>query len=161
MVCHHCRQVPSLLSGLVWSLVGIPLCPEKQPQSVCFSGPCPPHPSPGEFTSLKGRPGFSLHRCLPPPGPAVRISWAVVVRSPRHPSTWLFQPLGTFFVEWPMPDYLPVHPQPETTLPPALGSGPLLPTPAPHRLAMCSAPLSASLCLSLVVILSSQFLSPA
>ena len=54
-----------------------------------------------------------------------------------------------------MPAYLPVHPQPETTLPPALESGPLLPTPAPHRLAMCSAPFSASLCLSLAVILSS------
>lgn len=60
-----------------------------------------------------------------------------------------------------MPAYLPVHPQPETTLPPALELGPLLPTPAPHQLAMCSAPFSASLCLSLAVILSSQFPSPA
>lgn len=60
-----------------------------------------------------------------------------------------------------MPAYLPVYPQPETTLPPALESEPLLPSPLPTGRPCDQPPLSALLCLSLVAILSSQFLTPA
>ena len=149
MCWHQQHQVPSLLSGLVWLPVGTPPLPgEAAPGHPCLPrwALFPPGAQASSRSSGASPAGSLCARRLPPPGPTVTISSSVVVMWARHPSTWLFQPPVTCLCQGQRPvscsclaqavpawlPSCPSRPQPEATLPPALGAGaspapPLLP----------------------------------